>query len=73
MAERDDGGPEGYGDWRSLELAIKDTAKRRPPPRPGRVLAPPVSMRRSGRLAMTGSCHASSPALTPTTAPRSTQ
>ena len=28
MADRDDAGHEGYGDWRSLELAIKDAAKK---------------------------------------------
>jgi hypothetical protein len=28
MAERDGAGHEGYGDWRSLELAIKDAAKK---------------------------------------------
>jgi Nucleotidyl transferase AbiEii toxin, Type IV TA system len=28
MAERNGGGREGYGDWRSLELAIKDAAKK---------------------------------------------
>jgi len=28
MAERDGGGNDGYGDWRSLELAIKDAAKK---------------------------------------------
>jgi hypothetical protein len=28
MAERDDAAPGGYGDWRSLELAIKDAAKK---------------------------------------------
>ncbi|HEY0938334.1 MAG TPA: nucleotidyl transferase AbiEii/AbiGii toxin family protein [Trebonia sp.] len=28
MTDRADAGPEGYGDWRSLELAIKDAAKR---------------------------------------------
>jgi hypothetical protein len=28
MAERDGAGREGYGDWRALELAIKDAAKK---------------------------------------------
>jgi len=28
MADRDSAGPEAYGDWRSLELAIKDAAKK---------------------------------------------
>ena len=28
MAERDGAGHEGYGDWRSLELAVKDAAKK---------------------------------------------
>jgi hypothetical protein len=28
MAERDGAGHEGYGDWRALELAIKDAAKK---------------------------------------------
>jgi hypothetical protein len=28
MAEREETGREGYGDWRSLELAIKDAAKK---------------------------------------------
>jgi hypothetical protein len=28
MNERDDAGNEGYGDWRALELAIKDAAKK---------------------------------------------
>ena len=28
MAERDGASREGYGDWRSLELAIKDAAKK---------------------------------------------
>jgi hypothetical protein len=28
MAERDGASREGYGDWRSLELAIKDASKK---------------------------------------------
>ncbi|HET6192160.1 MAG TPA: hypothetical protein VFE59_34770 [Trebonia sp.] len=28
MAEREDAEHEGYGDWRSLDLAIKDAAKK---------------------------------------------
>ena len=56
MAERDGASREGYGDWRSLELAIKEAAKAAGQARPGR-----ASAGRSGRPASTGSCPVSSP------------
>jgi hypothetical protein len=59
MADRDVAGPGGYGDWRSLELAIKDAA-RKTSAQAGPGVTRPVSMRRSGRPAMTGSCPVSS-------------